>query len=97
MPPEMQQVIADNIGTMTTKTPYDAPAIGCDDIRKFNFPTMILHAERSQKIYSDMSAAMRQCKSDLAEATIVPNSSHNMHYDNPTFFNKAVLDFMQRN
>jgi pimeloyl-ACP methyl ester carboxylesterase len=44
-----------------------------------------------------MSAAMRQCKSDLAEATIVPNSSHNMHYDNPTFFNKAVLDFMQRN
>ena len=97
MPPDMQQVIADNIGTMTTKTPYDAPVIGCDDIRKFSFPTMILHGERSQKIYSDMSAAMRQCKSDLAEATIVPNSSHNMHYDNPTFFNTAVLDFMQRN
>lgn len=97
MPPEIQQMLADNIGTMTTKAPYDIPAISCDDIRKFNFPIMILHGERSQKIYSDMSAAMRQCKPDLAEATMVPNGSHNMQYDNPTFFNKAVLDFMQRN
>lgn len=97
MAPGMQQVITDNIGTMATKVPYDAPAINCDDIRKFSFPVMILHGERSAKIYTDMSAAMRQCKPDIAEATIVPDAAHNMHFNNPTFFNKAVLDFMQRN
>jgi pimeloyl-ACP methyl ester carboxylesterase len=97
MPPVMQQMITDNIGTMTTKTPYDAPAIHCDDVRKFSFPVLILHGERSQKIYSDMSAAMRQCKPDLAAPVIVPDAGHNMHFNNPTFFNKAVLEFMQRN
>lgn len=95
--PVMQQMIADNIGTMTTKTPYDAPAIHCDDVRKFSFPVLILHGERSQKIYSDMSAAMRQCKPGLAEPVIVPEAGHNMHFNNPMFFNKAVLEFMQRN
>lgn len=97
MPAGIQQMIADNIGTMTAKTPYDVAAISCDDIGKLKFPIQILHGERSPKLYSDMSAAMRQCKPDLAEATVVPNGSHNMQYDNPTFFNKAVLDFMQRN
>lgn len=97
MPPAMQQMITDNIGTMTAKTPYDAPAIHCDDIRKFSFPVLVLHGDRSQKIYSDMGAAMRQCKPDLAEPVIVPEAGHNMHVNNPAFFNKAVIDFMQRN
>ncbi len=97
MPPAMQQMITDNIGTMTAKTPYDAPAIDCDAIRKFNFPVLVLHGDRSQKIYSDMGAAMRQCKPDLAEPVIVPEAGHNMHFNNPAFYNKAVLEFMQRN
>jgi pimeloyl-ACP methyl ester carboxylesterase len=95
--PEVQQMVTDNIGTVATKTPYDVPAINCDDIRKFNFPVLILHGERSPKIYSDMSAAMRQCKPDIAAATIVPNATHMIHRDNPVFFNKAVLDFTQQN
>lgn len=95
--PEMQQMIIDNIGTAATKAPLEALAISCEDIRKFSFPILILHGERSPKIYSDMSAAMRKCKPDLAAATIVPNATHLMHRDNPTFFNKAVLDFLQRN
>lgn len=97
MSAEMQQSIADNIGTMAAKTPYDVPAIGCDDIRKFAFPVLILNGERSPKLYGDMSAAMRQCKPDLAVPVIVPEAAHNMHFNNPAFFNKAVLDFMQRN
>lgn len=97
MSPAMQQMITDNIGTMTAKTPYDAPAISCDDIRKFNFPVLILHGERSQKIYSDMSAAMRQCQPALAAPVIVPDAAVNMHFNNPTFFNKTVLEFIQRN
>lgn len=98
MAPEMQQVIIDNIGTMATKAPYDVPAISCDDIRKFDFPILIIHGERSQKLYSDMSAAMRQCKPELAAATIiVPDAAHNMHFNNPLFFNQAVLDFLRKN
>jgi len=95
--PEMQQIITDNIGTMATKTPVEALEISCDDIRKFAFPVLILHGERSQKLFSDMGAAIRACKTDIAPATIIPNAAHIMHRDNAPFFNKAVLDFLQRN
>jgi esterase len=95
--PEMQQFITDNIGTAATKAPLEALAISCDDIRKFAFPVLILHGERSPKIYSELSEAMRKCKPGLAPAIIVPNATHLIHRDNPTFFNKAVLDFLQRN
>jgi len=95
--PEVQQMVIDNIGTVATKAPMDIPAINCDDIRKFSFPVLILHGERSPKLYSDMSAAMRQCKPDIAAAIIVPNATHMIHRDNPMFFNKTALDFMQQN
>ena len=95
--PEVQQMTTDNIGTVATKAPVEALAISCEDVRKFSFPVLILHGERSPKIYSEMGEAMRKCKPDIAPATIVPNATHAVHRDNPSFFNKAVLDFLQRN
>jgi esterase len=95
--PDMQQMITDNIGTFATKMPYDAPAINCDDIAKFTFPILTLHGDRSPKLYGDMSDAMRKCKPDLAADVIVPDAAHNMHFNNPTFFNKVVLEFLERN
>jgi pimeloyl-ACP methyl ester carboxylesterase len=95
--PEVSQMNIDNVGTMAAKTPLDIPTIGCDDIRKFSFPVLILHGERSAKTYSDMSTAMRQCKPDLSAPIVVPNATHMIHLDNSAFFNKAVLDFMQQN
>jgi pimeloyl-ACP methyl ester carboxylesterase len=68
----------------------------CADIQKFNFPILLLNGERSPKLYEEMIAVMRQCKPDIPAPLIVPKATHTMHRDNPEFFNKAVLDFLNQ-
>ena len=96
LPPNMQQMLVDNIGTVANGT-YDPPAIGCDDIRKFTFPILLMQSERAGKVYADMFAAMRQCNPAIGAPTIVPAAGHNMHLDNRAFFNDSVLAYLQRN
>ena len=97
MPAGPRQMISDNIGTMAAATPYEALPIGCEDIRKFAFPVLFLQGESTAKIYGDMIAAARQCKPDITPAIVVPQARHNMHMDNPSFFNNAVLEFVKQN
>jgi pimeloyl-ACP methyl ester carboxylesterase len=65
-------------------------------MQNFNFPILLLTGERSQKGYGMMIAAMRRCKPDIPAPLIVPNGTHLMHRDNPEFFNKSVLDFLNQ-
>jgi pimeloyl-ACP methyl ester carboxylesterase len=94
MPARAKQGTLDNIGTVAETAPR--PKIGCADIQKLNFPVLLLSGERSQKSYGMMIAAMRQCKPDIPAPVIVPNGTHGMHRDNPEFFNKSVLDFLNQ-
>ena len=68
----------------------------CADIQKFNFPILLLNAGRGEKLYSEMNAAMRQCKPDIPAPIIVPNAAHSMHRENPASYNKLVLDFLKQ-
>lgn len=95
MPESVRQMITDNIGTMAADMPVEVLAIGCDDIRKFSFPVLFLHGESTRKTYVDTIAAARACNPDVASTVVVPQARHNMHIDNPTFFNNAVLQFVQ--
>jgi pimeloyl-ACP methyl ester carboxylesterase len=98
MPPGVQQMFADNIGTMAAPTSLDLPSVAdCDDLRRFTFPVLLLNGERSPKPYADLMAAMRACKPALSPVVVVPEAGHNMQLQNPAFFNKAVLDFVQAN
>jgi hypothetical protein len=49
-----------------------------------------------QTIRGEMIAIMRQCKPDISAPLIVPKGTHAMHRDNPEFFNKAILDFLNQ-
>jgi esterase len=91
---EQKQIILDNMGTATDSG--ERPKVTCADIQKFNFPILLLNGERSPKRYGEMFAAMRQCKPDIPAPVIVPNCTHSMQRDNPEFFNKAVLDFLNK-
>jgi esterase len=95
LPDERKQITLDNIGTAPGNIGGN-PKISCADIQKFNFPILLVTGERSPKIYGEMTGAMRQCKPDIPAPLIVPNGTHLMHRDNPEFFNKAVLDFLNQ-
>ena len=74
----------------------DRGKFSCADIQKFNFPILLLNAGQGEKLYSEMNAAMRQCKPDIPAPIIVPNAAHGMHRENPASYNKLVLDFLKQ-
>jgi pimeloyl-ACP methyl ester carboxylesterase len=94
VPDRVKQSILDNIGTNTESG--ERGKLSCPDIQKFNFPVLLLNGEKSPKLYGEMFTIMRQCKPDIPAPLIVPNAAHNMHRENPVFYNKAVLDFLNQ-
>jgi esterase len=92
-PGEVKQFYFDNMGTGTQMAA--APATSCDQVAKFDFPILLVHGERSPKIYSAMSASMRKCK-DIPEPIVIPNAAHGMMRDNPAVFNAGLADFLKR-
>ena len=92
--PEQKQWFLDNMGTAIGDA-GERPPITCEQIRKFNFPILLLNGERSPKRYGAMMAAMRSCK-DIPPPIVIPGAAHAMNRDNPAAFN-TVLEFLNRN
>jgi esterase len=93
-PPAVKQIIIDNIWSGTISG--ERGNISCVDIKKFNFPILLLTGEQSPKIYAEIITVLRQCKPDIPAPIIVPKGTHSMHASNPTFFNEAVLEFLKQ-
>ena len=94
LPAERKQRVFENLWTAAATD--ERLKLSCGDIQKFNFSVLLLTGERSPKRYGNTYSAMRQCKPDIPAPLIVPNASHNMQRDNPEFFNKVVLDFLNQ-
>jgi esterase len=92
--PEQKQPLLDNIATGTVAE--QRPQMACDAVGRFDFPVFLMNGEQSPKRYPAVFTAMRHC-TQAPEPLVIPNAAHNMHRDNPTAFNAAVLDFLARN
>ncbi len=92
--PEQKQIALDNMATALD--PQDDPGLRVEDIAGFQFPVCLVCGERSPKRFRDMADAMRQCNSRIPEPQIIPNAAHAMHRENPTAFNRVVLDFLSK-
>ena len=94
-PARVKQIILDNIGVATESG--ERGNFSCSDIQKFNFPILVLSGEKSPKLYGEFNAVLRQCKPDIPAPLIIPNGVHAvMHRNNPEFFNKVLLDFLNK-
>jgi esterase len=95
VPDRNKQGILENVGTLTDSG--ERGKFSCADIQKFNFPILLVSGERSPKLYGEMNDVLRQCKPDIPAPIMVPKGWHsNMHRQNPEFFNKALLDFLNK-
>lgn len=91
--PEQKSILFDNVATAIR--PEARPSLSREEIRKFQFPILLLTGEKSPKRYGQMLRAMRDCLPDGAgEPIVVPNASHGMNRENPRAFNAAVLGFL---
>jgi pimeloyl-ACP methyl ester carboxylesterase len=94
-PPEEKKLFLDNVGTVL-KPEARKPVTTCEQIARYDFPILLLTAERSPRRYGQAFAAMRKCK-NIPEPIMIPNAGHPMNRDNPAAFNAAVLDFLAHN
>ena len=92
-PPMVKTIIIDNVWSTTDNG--DRGNLTCDDILKFSFPILLLTGEKSPKHYGEIYEALRECRPDLPEPTVVPNGTHAMHSVNPEFYNSTVLEFLK--
>lgn len=96
VPPDIQQMLADNIGTVAAEPDRDPPRPDCGPAHAFKFPVLLMHGDRSPQYFYDIGKGLRQCHAEIAMPTVVPNAAHNMQLQNAAFFNAALLDFFSR-
>ena len=71
------------------------PTTTCEDLKKFEFPVLLMTAERSPKSFAFFYGEMRKCKA-FPDPIVIPGAGHNIHGGNAEAYNKALLSFFER-
>ena len=77
---------------------FSAPRtnISCDQLGQVRAPTLIVKGDRSIPMFQLFSDAVAGCMLG-SEVAVIPNTGHSMSQQNPAAFNKALLEFLDRN
>lgn len=95
MPPHVQQMLTDNITTMTVPLFQAGQAIvTCEQVARFAFPVLLVQSSRAASNFVAINDGLRRCNAAIAPVAVVPESNHNMHVANPKAFNQTVLQFV---
>ena len=70
------------------------PTVTCKDLEKIKTPVLLLGGDRSS-FGAAIFSKMEPCLSNKEKA-ILPNASHGLEMENPSEFNKVVLEFIDR-
>lgn len=71
----------------------DRPITTCADVKKFDFPVLLMTADKSPKKFEFMYIEMRKCR-EFPATVVIPNAAHGMQRLNPDVFNKVTLEFL---
>jgi len=94
LPEAFKEITLANIYTALGQN--DRPIVFCDDIKKFNFPVLLMTGEKSPKRFEFFYDEMHKCK-EFPPTVVIPNAAHAMHAQNPSAFNNAILTFIGAN
>lgn len=72
-----------------------SPQIICDDLKRIKTRTLLLKGDKSISFFSLMYDELYRCLTNREKA-ILTNTSHGLEYENPSEFNRIVLDFIDR-
>jgi esterase len=90
MPAVRQKIFLQNVLTALVDDPV--PLTTDDELRKFNFPVLMINGEKSPPAYGFLMAEMAK-RGNFNPAVIIPDAAHGMFNQNPKAFNEAVLEF----
>ena len=72
-----------------------SPEITCNELSKIKVPTLLLKGDKSIPFFSLINDELHRCLTNR-EKSVLTNTSHGLEYENPSEFNKIVLDFIER-
>ncbi|WP_052273219.1 alpha/beta fold hydrolase [Flavihumibacter solisilvae] len=72
-----------------------SPALTCDELKKITVPVLILQGERTPAFFSAINTELDRCLTNKS-LIILPNSSHGLQAENPSGYNKIVLEFINK-
>jgi esterase len=90
MPAALRKGFLQNVQTALVADPL--PLTTDDDLRKFNFPVLMLTGEKSPPMYGLLISEMRK-RGGFKPPVIIPGAGHAMQRENPEAFHEAVLKF----
>lgn len=91
LPRAKQQEMLDNLWTALRDG--TVPRTTDADLRKFDFPILILLGEKSPPMYQVFAAAMRE-KAGFPQPVTIMGTGHSMNVQKPAEYNAAVLAFL---
>ena len=71
------------------------PISTCADVKKFDFPVLLMTGDKSPKKFDFFYNEMRKCR-DFPATVVIPNAGHGMQTRNPEVFNKVTLEFLSK-
>src|SRR5881296_1695037 len=72
------------------------PTLSCEDVGRIRHSVLLLSGERSPRVFHVITEELARCLA-AEEVVTVPGAGHDVHADNPAFYNAAVLQFLLRN
>ena len=72
------------------------PALSCEDVGRIRHSVLLLSGERSPRVFHVITDELARCLAAEVVVT-VPGAGHDMHADNPSSYNTAVLQFLLKN
>jgi esterase len=94
LPEPRRQVVLDNIYTALGDKMI-RPSTTCDQLKKFDFPVLLMTAEKSPKSYAFFYGEMKKCAA-FPDPIVIPGAAHNIHGGNVDAYNKALMAFFER-
>jgi esterase len=91
LPEPVREMILVNI--YTALGDKGRPLTSCADVKKFDFPVLLITSDKSPKSFEFFYNEMRKCR-DLPATVVIPNAGHSMQRINPEAFNKTTLAFV---
>ena len=95
MPAELRQIVTDNARTLPLLFAAPLVPVPCDTLRGVKVPTLFVRGQRTPEFFAKTNEFAGRCIAGSRQA-VVSGASHVMSYDNPSGFNRAVLDFIDQ-
>jgi len=95
LPPEIQSMMLDNsltVGELETEFPIFTK----EDAKSMKLPTLLVKAQNSPKWLRAIVDVLAKTLPNQSLVNI-PSSCHFPHFENPSQFNAAVIDFLKKN